>query len=107
MLPKKNRTDKKTVENIFKYGNFINSAILSFKFAKSGGAEQKISFIVPKSVSKLATKRNLLRRRGYEALSKILPSLPAGISGVLIFKKYEQDIPTLSGEIKSLFNKMH
>lgn len=107
MLPKKNRTDKKTVESIFKQGKFLNSPYFTFKFVISPGKQRKISFIVPKGVSKLATKRNLLRRKGYIALQGSLGSLPEGIAGVLVFKKYEEDVEILGKDIQSIFGKIH
>lgn len=107
MLPKKNRTDKKTVNNIFKQGKFLNSPYFTFKFIKSPDVHRKISFIVPKSLSKLATRRNALRRKGYEAVKSHLPSLPRGIAGVFIFKKQEDDISKIENEIKEIFSKLH
>jgi ribonuclease P protein component len=107
MLPKKNRTDKKTVENIFKQGKFMNSSYFSFKFIKSRESGKKISFVVPKSVSKLAVKRNSLRRKGYMAIRDQMPALPAGVKGIFIFKRYEDDIPKLKNEIKGILDKIH
>lgn len=106
MLPKKNRADKNTVEAIFKDGRFINSPNLTFKFLLSGRPGKKISFIVPKSVSKLAVKRNLLRRLGYSVLSKHLSSFPSGLQAVFVFKKYQDDSAILENEIKDISNKV-
>lgn len=105
MLPKKNRADKKTVQKIFKEGKFINSAHLTFKFILNGQKNKKISFIVPKNASKLAVKRNFLRRLGYSVLSKT--DFPAGIYGAFIFRKYEDDPKILQNEIKAIFSKVH
>ena len=107
MLPKKNRASTKEVEKIFKEGNFLNSPNLTFKYFKNNSKEIKISFIAPKSIAKLAVKRNLLRRRGYAALLKNTKLSPLGITGVFIFKKYQDDISILENEIKNIFSKIN
>lgn len=107
MLPKKNRVDKKQVDKIFKEGRFVNSTDLTFKFIIIQGSERKISFIVPKSVVKLAVKRNLLKRHGYSALEKQINQFPIGILGVFIFKKYQDDISTIENEIETILNKIN
>ena len=107
MLPKINRADKKTIEKIFKDGRFLNSLNLTFKFIKTNEKERVISFIVPKSVAKLAVKRNSLRRRGYLAVQKELELFPLGIKGVFIFKNKEENIIKLNDEIKGIINKIN
>ena len=107
MLPKKNRADKKTVESIWKRGQVVNSTYFSFRFIPAKEISRKISFIVPKSVSKLAVKRNLLRRLGYKILEKHLKDLLPGITGIFIFKKYQDDASILENEIKNILDKVH
>ncbi len=119
MLPKKNRVSTKEVERIFKEGKFLNSPSLTFKYVKNNSKEIKISFIAPKSVAKLAVKRNLLRRRGYRALEKYIALSPVGVTGVFIFKtrpngrglsvgrEYQDDISVLESEIKSILVKIN
>lgn len=106
MLPKKNRVSTKEVETIFKSGKFLNTQNLTFRYLKTGGKEAKISFIAPKSVAKLAVKRNLLRKRGYFALAKHLKLFPFGITGVFVFKKYQEDSLILENEIKNILTKV-
>ena len=108
MLPKKNRVDTKTVKEIFKDGSFINSASLTFKFILTGKSIQpRISFIAPKSITKIAVKRNLLRRRGYIALGKYIKGFPLGLLGVFVFRKYQDNILILEDEIKNTLNKIN
>lgn len=107
MLPKKNRADKKAIKKIFKEGKFINSPSLTFKFILNNNTTTRLSFIAPKSIAKLAVKRNLLRRRGYSALEKYLKDFPAGVMGVFIFKKPEENILTLENEIKTILSKIN
>mgnify|MGYP001618293616 CR=1 FL=1 len=107
MLPKKNRVSTKEVELIFKKGSFLNSPHLTFKYLKNSQKQIKISFIAPKSVAKLAVKRNLLRRRGYSALGGYIDQFPLGLIGVFVFKKYQDDISILENEIKNILNKIN
>lgn len=107
MLPKKNRADTKEVDKIFKEGRFVVSPSFTFKYFKSPKKEIKISFIAPKSIAKLAVKRNLLRRRGYSALGKYLDQFPAGLVGVFVFKKFQEDILIIENEIKNILTKIN
>ena len=113
MLPKKNRVNKKEVTQIFKFGHFINSQNLTFKYldakppSGSFTSNSKISFIIPKAISKLAVKRNLLRRKGYLLLRKYIKDIPKGLLGVFIFKKYQTDVLILENEIKNIFSKIN
>ena len=118
MLPKKNRADKKLVEKIFQEGKFINSPNLTLKFIKEKILVPQISFITPKSVSKKAVERNLLRRQGYFILKKYFHKFPVGFSGVFIFGKKSMEffggrknkkrnpIKNLEDEIKNILNKI-
>lgn len=107
MLPKGNRADTKTVEKIFKGGRFLSSPNLTFKFILTNNyTVPRISFIVPKSVTKLAVKRNLLRRRGYSVLKKYINQFPVSLTGVFIFKKYQNDVLVLEDEIKDILSKI-
>mgnify|MGYP001560012475 FL=1 len=107
MLPKKNRADKKALNKIFKEGKFLNSPSLAFKYISTPAPEPRLSFVVPKSVAKLATKRNTLRRRGYIALRAHIGSLQPGTLGVFIFKRYQDQVETLENEIKAIFHKIN
>jgi ribonuclease P protein component len=107
MLPKKNRVNTKEVARIFKEGKFLVSSSFTFKYFKNHSKEVKISFIAPKNIAKLAVKRNLLRRCGYNVLGKYLDQFPAGLVGVFIFRKYQDDIFVLEHEIKNILAKIN
>jgi len=107
MLKKKNRANTKTVEEIFKQGKFLNCTSLTFKFVlNKNSKEPAVSFIAPKSIAKLAVKRNMLRRRGYRALEKYIHQFPAGLVGAFIFRKAENDTAILENEIKNILDKI-
>ncbi len=130
MLPKKNRADRKSVEKIFKEGKFVNSQNLTLKFIINKEAKPElsgfasfvspqISFVAPKTVSKKAVVRNLLRRRGYTVLKPFLNVFPSSFTGVFLFGKKSKDIfsgrknktrnpiKDLENEIKTILNKLH
>ena len=108
MLPKKNRADKKAVEKIFREGKFFSFSNLIFKFYLEKTAKPpKISIIAPKNVAKLAVKRNKLRRLGYQVLGKYINQFPLGLCGVLIFKKYQDDVTIIENEIKNTLYKIN
>ena len=107
MLPKKNRMDKKGIDLLFKEGKSIVSPNLTFKFLITKLPVSRISFIAPRAVAKLAVKRNLLRRRGYSAFKKHISQFPLGITGVFVFKKYQDDISVIENEIKNILDKIN
>jgi ribonuclease P protein component len=108
MLLKKNRADKKNIDKIFEKGKFFNSHDLTFKFILNNDLNTpSISFIVPKSVAKKAVERNHLRRLGYSILKRHLDNFPAGLAGVFVFKKYQDDVLTLENEIKNVLTKIN
>jgi len=107
MLLKKNRANTKEIDEIFKEGISLSSPHLSFRYFKNKTRGIKISFTASKKVAKLAVKRNLLRRRGYSALRKYFQQSPLGVTGVFVFKKYQDDILILENEIKNILSKIN
>ncbi len=107
MLPKKNRANTKEVDKIFKEGRFISSPSLTFKYFKNSTKETKISFVAPKNIAKLAVRRNFLKRRGYSVLKKYLNQFPAGLTGVFVFKKHQDDVSIIENEIKNILKKIN
>ena len=118
MLPKRNRADRKQIEQIFKSGAFVNGTNLSFKFIlphpgpllikeRGNSTPAQISFIVPKTVTKSAVTRISLRRAGYNAIKNHITEFPLGIVGVFVFKKIEKNVSLLENEIESMRNKIH
>lgn len=119
MLSKINRSDRKDIKQIFEFGRFVNSQNLTLKFILEKTKNKKVSFIVPKTVSKKAIIRNLLRRRGYAILRKYFSRIPVGFKGVFLFGKKSVNafggrktktfnpILNLENEIKNLLHKIN
>jgi ribonuclease P protein component len=106
MLPKINRLDANSVEKVFKNGSFISLPSFTFKFLPSLGTIPRISVIAPKSVAKLAVKRNMLRRLGYTQLEPYLSKFPP-LLGVLVFKKFQDDPLIIENDIQAILRKIN
>ncbi|MFM7088085.1 MAG: ribonuclease P protein component [Candidatus Paceibacterota bacterium] len=108
MLPKKNRTTKKEVENLFKRGSTLHGSVLFLKYSLlKEQLVKKASFVVPKKLEKGAFHRNTLKRKGYNALLPYLHTLPVGFLGVFTFKEKGVDVKTIQDDIKKLCNKIN
>lgn len=76
------------MEMLFKNGSFLGSPNFSFRFLLDKyNKTPQISFICPKTVSKSAVTRNLLRRRGYVSIRSLKQEIPQNIIGAFIFNK--------------------
>jgi ribonuclease P protein component len=107
MLPKKNKADKKILDDVFQRGSFLVSPHLTFKYVRNNNQKSsRISFVVPKSLYKSAVKRNQLRRFGYRVLGKYTSSIPGTIAGVFIFKSEPKE-EELNNELKVFLNKIN
>jgi len=83
MFPKKKRVTKKIFNEIIKKGVSFSSNFFIFKFI-SHKDEPRYAFVVPKKISKKATIRNKIKRRGYN----IIKPLPIkNSSGIFFYKK--------------------
>lgn len=114
MLPKNTRLNKNDIEILFKKSFFANSDNLTLKFLNNQANLTKIAFITPKNVSKLAVKRNLLKRRGYNIIKKYINLLPEGFVGAFVFGKkslgvfgVKNGVQELENEIKTILKKIN
>ncbi len=108
MLSKKRRIPRSAFPS-GRDGNVFHAPHLSLRFVRDQHTPSQFSVVVSKKVAKTSVARHKLKRRAYDALSRIEKGskLPAG-RYVLFAKK---DAPTLSfkeleAEIKNLTNKI-
>lgn len=89
MLSKKRRVSTALFPKAIKTGRQISFGHFSFKWSKDPGAkESRFSFVVSSGVSKKATKRNLIKRRGYSIIKKYDKTLTkAPIIGIFFARK--------------------
>jgi len=120
MLKKRNRLTSNDVEMLFKHSKTAFSDNLSFKYMfKKDQTPSLVSFIAPKTASKQAVTRNLLRRRGYAVFKGYFDTLPQTLIGAFVFGKQSKEvfggkktknsnpIENLDNEIKKILNKIN
>lgn len=94
------------LERVFREGRSIHLSTLQFKYIKGDGP--RVSVIAPKSIARLATKRNALRRQAYRALASHINNLSQDIVGIFIFKKVPAEgAEILNDEIETIFHKIN
>lgn len=74
---------------------------------EKGGNCVKIAAVAPKKVAPTAVLRNAIRRRAYEAVLSMIPSIIPGTHAI-IFAKPESiraDLKGISADLKTLFSK--
>ena len=87
MLPKKARVTRPIFSEILKGSRVSSSPFITLRVRLINGPEQRFSFVVPKSVSKKAVTRNLMKRRGYSVIKKRLAGIRKGVYCVFFLKK--------------------
>lgn len=107
MTPKKNRGSAEDLKKVFKQGRSIAGTVLSFRFVQNPSpTPPKVSFVVPKTLTKSAVKRNTLRRRGYAALSSFLDQFPPGLVGAMVFRKGEATKEEIQKDIVNVVKRL-
>jgi len=102
MLPRDRRVTTELFKETLKKGRSFSSKGLHLKVIEVEG-KTKISFSVPKSVEKAATKSNKLKKSGLKALKTIIDEVKDGYV-VIVFLKKSQEFPE-TGEFKSLLEE--
>ena len=86
---------------------FSTSTHFSLRFRKKNQETSGFSVVVSKKIEKTAVRRNLLKRRVYEAIQKLLPHQTEVVQGVVFAKKGSNKLSfkEIEEEIKTLFKK--
>lgn len=85
MLPGENRLKKeKEFEAVFKGGRALKGKYVFLKYLINGTDKTRIGFVVSKKISKLATKRNKIKRRMREVARMKRKNIKEGLSIVFI-----------------------
>ena len=87
MLKKKLKVSRKLFDEVFKNGRYAKSSGLLLKYAFMPGNHPSVSFVVPKTVAKKAIARNLLKRRGYAAIKKVIEKISPSAICIFVFQK--------------------
>jgi ribonuclease P protein component len=111
MLPKENRLSQRgDFSKVYKNGFYSQKENITVKFLKNNSAKLRIGFSVGKNFSKLATKRNRVRRILREGVQEILPELKTGLDMIIILqpnKKFSNilEINSVRNSLRYIFSK--
>ncbi|MFA5133330.1 MAG: ribonuclease P protein component [Patescibacteria group bacterium] len=79
MLPQENRLKKtRDFDLIWKKGQFFGTKFITFKYMKNSLPHTRVGFVVGTKVSKLATRRNKLKRQMREIIRLNLDKIKPG-----------------------------
>ncbi len=88
MLPAKLKIGRKIFPKDLRRGAVFHSPTLSlFVFRSPEDKKSRFAFVVSSKISSKAAERNLLRRRGYATVRKLLPAIKPSFFCVFYFKK--------------------
>ena len=109
MLKERHRLRKtKDIEAVAKGGRGASTDKIAVKLAKNGLKSSRFAFVVGVKVSKLAVKRNRLRRLMRVAVRQHLEEIKPGYDVMIIAKKplLDQKLAEVEQEIVGLFKKV-
>jgi len=107
MIPKKNRISKDFFEKISKKGKSFHSPIFSVKILENNEKISRFSTVVSKKVSKIAPKRNLIKRRVNSVLNNNKNTIKPGFFVVFYVKPgaLDQSFDQIKEETLDLLKK--
>lgn len=110
MLPKNRRIERKFFNQIMRSDKRLNSPSFVLYITKINrekpGLPSRFAFSASKKISKRASDRNKLRRRGYSIISKNIGNITSGNFYFFSYKKaLERDFSLLEKEILSLLSQ--
>lgn len=107
MISKNRRVTKGLFDSVIKEGNVLHSPFFMLKYkAFLEKDTYKLAFVAPKSVAKLASVRNSLRRQGYRAICNT--DLKKGFIYIVFYKKQakEATFQEIKEDLSKLFIKI-
>lgn len=85
------------VRFVLRKGSVVRSKAISLKYYKNKNPNnQRIAVVVSKKISKIAPKRNRIRRRIYEAMRRKLQSIQPGFD--LVLTVFDDSFLTISND---------
>ena len=107
MLSPKNRIGKKLFPEIIKKAETFSSENLYLKVVHNCPRGKAFAFVVSLKVSKMATKRNKLKRKAREITRSLLEDVFAGTCAVVFFKPtiLDKKYAEIKSELTSLYKK--
>lgn len=108
MLPKEKRVNRAIFKDILEKSKTFHSSYFSLRCFDSRKTEKsRFSFVVSKKVENKATKRNILKRRGYNSIKPIYKNIKPGFYCVFFLKKEARGLKSkdFEGEMGYLLKK--
>lgn len=110
MLPRPQRLrSKKDFDSLWKHSQSVYGKTLGIKFAINKTGKNRVAVVVGTKISKLSTKRNLIRRQIREAVRKIFIKQLKGVDLAIITRvgilgrSYQQ----ITNELEEVLKKTH
>jgi len=105
MLSKKRRLKKALIGKILEQGKLVRGSRVSLKYLIVPDGESAFGVVVSSKITKAATVRNKLKRRGRAVILQLLPDIKKGFLALIFFKKGspEMSFNDLENEITQLF----
>lgn len=105
MLKKENRLSAdKDFGRVFKGSRSVHTQNLVFRVTKSNKVENRFGFVISNKISKLATRRNALKRQLRATIEQESPNLKSG-HDVVIMVKLDFSYPYKQDEIREQVKK--
>lgn len=107
MLARNRRISKANFKSFGRAVSYHSPILSLLIYKKQDQTASQFSFICSKKVAKKAVKRNLLRRRGYNVMGKLLANIKSGSYFVFSFKKGAEEAKyiDIEREIRLLLEK--
>ena len=109
MLSRKNRINTELFKEVLKNGRVHNFNFFSLRVLKLPPQdENRFAFVAPKKIFKKAVQRNLLRRRGYNAVKNEFGKSASSLAAVFFLKKGAEELnfEDFKNEIKIALRKI-
>ena len=83
----------------------LHTPHLSVRIGSNPNNLSRFSFVISKKISKHATKRNAIRRKGYVSLAHLMNEVKPGLVGLFFAKKGAEVLSqaSLENEIREIF----
>ena len=80
-------------DRVYKQGRTVNGPLFNLKYVPNNLPDSRFSFVISSKVEKLATRRNLIRRRLRAAVALLQGGVKPGFDVVILIKKAALAVP--------------
>lgn|SRR3989344_3998479 len=88
MLSAKYRVrQQRDFDNVYKRGRAVSGPLFNLRFAPNRQTHSRLAFVISKKTEKLATRRNLAKRRLRSMFKEALNNIKPGVDIVVLIKR--------------------